>query len=93
MSTYEEAIQAIGHASDAIGEVVRKARQLDRLQPSCVRVFNGEIDDLLIEVQKIEAARTRLMGRTGAARGQGDDLLVPNGAGQAAGQLDGLPGG
>ena len=79
MSTFEDAITAYARATDAMHEAVRLTRALDKLQPSCVRTFNGEVDDFLIEVQKVEAARTRLMGRTGAQRGAGGDLLVPNG--------------
>jgi len=84
MTDYEHAVAALHRVSAAVDEAVKAIRKLDKLQPSQVRMFNGEVDDLHAELGKIQPARERLLQRTHA--GGPPDIAVP----ENAGALDGL---
>lgn len=84
MTTYEEAIAALHKVSDAVDDAVKAMRALDKLQPTQVRMFNGEVDDLHAELGKLQPTRERLLQRT--QTGAPPDIAVP----ENAGALDGL---
>jgi hypothetical protein len=85
VSQYEEAILAMRRCADAIEETIQAVRAVDKLLPSQVRSFNGEMDDLCGDFAKLQPCRERLLQRT---QGAGTpDLAIPDNAGALA---DGL---
>jgi hypothetical protein len=85
MSEYEEAIRALDAVAAAIGAAVRAVRSVDKLMPSQIRSFNGEVDDLHSEFAKLQPTRERLLQRS--ANAQSGVEIPPAGAAAA---LDGL---
>lgn len=85
MSQYENAIAALHRVSDVIDEAVKAVRGVDKLLPSQVRTFNGEMDDLHADFAKLQPTRERLLQRTQGAGQPG--LAIPDNAGALA---DGL---
>lgn len=85
MSQYEAAIAALKDLDAHVAMTVQAVRSVDKLLPSQVRTFNGEMDDLMIGVQRLQPARERLLQRT--AGSDGPDIAVPQ---NAAALADGL---
>lgn len=84
MTTYEEAIAALHQVSESVDRAVKAIRAVDKLQPTQVRFFNGEVDDMHADFAKIQPARERLLQRT--QTGAPPDIAVP----ENAGAFDGL---
>jgi hypothetical protein len=64
MSQFEEAIAAVHELRQQVDRTVAAIRRVDKLAPSQVRTFNGEIDDMMTELGKLQPSRERLLQRT-----------------------------
>jgi hypothetical protein len=72
-----------------MGELCSSIRRIDRLMPMGAREFNGLVDDLLLDVAKVNEARGRLMQRSGAGQAQvppDSQGLLPDGTRAEGGQ-------
>lgn len=93
MTDFDAVCERLAAAQREMCELAEAIRGIDKIMPMGARRFNGLVDELAIDLAKVNEARGRLMQRSGAGQQGvpvGPDGLLPDGSRPPGAQPMGL---